>query len=69
MHLHGLTKPPVKADLPIYINMLGVPGQYKSSFNVRPCHKLNFSCCASKDGFHRVTYVTGPENTTLIYKI
>ena len=39
MHLHGSQaqeKLPVKADLAIYINMLGVPGQYKSvySFNV-----------------------------------
>ena len=32
---------PVKADLAIYINMPGVPGQYKSTCSV---YKLNFSC-------------------------
>ena len=41
----------MKADLAIYINMLGVPGQYKSVALVLG-YKLNFSC-ANRDGFRR----------------
>ena len=55
VHLHGLTglrKAPVKADLAIYINMLGVPGQYKS-VSLMLGYNLDFSCYANKDGFHR----------------
>ena len=42
----------MKADLAIYINMLGVPGQYKSVALMLD-YKLDFSCCANKDSFHR----------------
>ena len=45
-------KPAVKADLAIYINMLGVPGQYKSVALMLD-YELDFSCCANKDGFRR----------------
>ena len=50
VHLHGLTgsrKPPVKADLAICINMLGVPGQCKS-VALMLGYKLDFSCCVNK---------------------
>ena len=54
---HAQEKPPVKADLAIYINMLGVPGQCKSVGCVALMlgYKLDF-ICANKDSFHRVTY-------------
>ena len=46
----------MKADLAIYINMLGVPGQYKS-VALMLGHKLDFSCCAIKDGFRRDSHI------------
>ena len=49
-------KPPVKADLAIYINMLGVPGQYKS-VALMLGYKLDFSWCADKDGFRRDSHI------------
>ena len=55
MYLHGLTglrKSAREADLAIYINMLGVPGQYKS------VEAINFiSCCPNKDGFCRDSHI------------
>ena len=53
VHLHGLTgqeKPSVKADLAIYTHVLGVPGQYKS-VALMLSHKMDFNCCAYRDGF------------------
>ena len=49
-------KLPVKAELAIYIKMLGVPGKYKS-VALMLGYKLNFSCCASKDGFRRDSHI------------
>ena len=46
----------MKADLAIYINMLGVPGQYKS-VALMLCFKLDFSCCANKNGFRRDSHI------------
>ena len=45
-------KPPMKADLAIHINLLGVSGQYKSVALLLG-YKLDFSYCANKDSFHR----------------
>ena len=36
--------------------MLGVPGQYKS-VALMLGYKLDFSCCANKDGFCRDSYI------------
>ena len=44
-------KQSVKSDLAIYINMLGVPGQYKSVAWMLG-YKLDFSS-VNKDGFRR----------------
>ena len=46
----------MKADLAVYIDMHGAPGQYKS-VALMLGYKLNFSCCANKDGFHRDSYI------------
>ena len=32
--------------------MLGVPGQYES-VALMLSHKMDFNCCANRDGFHR----------------
>ena len=60
VHLHGLTgsrKASCESRLGyIYISMLGVPGQYKS-VALMLSYKLNFSCCANKDGFHRDSHI------------
>ena len=49
-------KPPVKADLAIYINMLGVPGQY-NSVALMLGYKLDSSFCANKDSFCRDSHI------------
>ena len=36
--------------------MLGVPRQYKS-VAIMLGYKLDFNCCANKDGFHRDSYI------------
>ena len=56
VHLHAQEKPPVKADLAIYISKLGVPGQYKS-VALMLGHKSDFSCCANKDGFRTDSHI------------
>ena len=40
----------MKADLAIYTHVLGVPGQYESVALVLT-HKIDFNCCANRDGF------------------
>ena len=46
----------MKADLAIYTHVLGVPGQYES-VALMLSHKMDFNCCANRDGFCRtVTY-------------
>ena len=45
-------KPSVKADLAIYTHVLGVPGQYES-VALMLSHKMDFCCCANRDGFHK----------------
>ena len=42
----------MKADLAVYISMHGAPGQYKS-VALMLGYKLEFSCCAIRDGFRR----------------
>ena len=39
----------MKADLAIYTHVLGVPGQYES-VALMLSHKMDFSCCANRDG-------------------
>ena len=41
----------MKADLAIYTHVLGVPGQYES-VALMLSHKMDFNCCANRDGFH-----------------
>ena len=43
----------MKADLAIYISM---PGQYKS-VAIMLSYKLDFSCCANKDGFRGGSHI------------
>ena len=40
----------MKADLAIYTHVLGVPGQYES-VALMLSHKMDFNCCANRDGF------------------
>ena len=49
-------KQAMKADMVIYINMLCVPGQYKS-VALMLGYKFDFSCCANKDGFRRDSHI------------
>ena len=60
----------MKADLAIYINMLGVPGQYKSVALILG-YKLDFSCCANRNSFRRdshLYYFTGIHLTASVYR-
>ena len=45
----------MKADLAIYTHVLGVPGQYKS-VALMLNHKMNFYCCANRDGFCKFSH-------------
>ena len=60
LHVHGLTqaqeKPSVKADLAIYTHVLGVPGQYES-VALMLSHKMDFNCCANRDGFRKSSHI------------
>ena len=46
----------MKADLAIYTHVLGVPGQYES-VALMISHKLDFNCCANRDGFHKSSHI------------
>ena len=48
--------PSVKADLAIYTHVLGVPGQYES-VALMLSHKMDFNCCANRDGFRRESHI------------
>ena len=59
VHIHHLTasrKPSVKVDLAIYTHVLGVPGQYES-VALMLSHKMDFSCCANRDGFCKSSHI------------
>ena len=45
----------MKADLAIYTHVLGVPGQYES-VALMLSHKMDFNCCANRDGFHKSSH-------------
>ena len=46
----------MKADLPIYTHVLGVPGQYES-VALMLSHKMDFNCCANRDGFRKSSHI------------
>ena len=46
----------MKADLAIYTHVLGVPGQYES-VALMISHKMDFNCCANRDGFHTDSHI------------
>ena len=46
----------MKADLAIYIHVLGVPGQYES-VALMLSHKMNFNCCANRDSFRTDSHI------------
>ena len=46
----------MKADLAIYTHVLGVPGQYES-IALMLSHKMDFNCCANRDGFRRDSHI------------
>ena len=59
MHLHGLTgskKALSETDLAIYIHVFGVSGQYES-VALMLSHKMDFYCCANRDGFCKSSYI------------
>ena len=69
MHLHGLTglrKAIWKADLAIYIHMLGLPGQC-SSAALMLSYKLDLSCYANRDGFCKSNYIFKMIYTHIVY--
>ena len=43
------------ANLAIYTYVLGVPGQYES-LALMLSHKMDFNCCANRDGFHKSSH-------------
>ena len=45
----------MKADLAIYTHVLGVPGQYES-VALMLSHKMDFNCCANRDGFRKSSH-------------
>ena len=46
----------MKADLAIYTHVLGVPGQYES-VALMLSHKMDFNCCANRDGFRKSIHI------------
>ena len=46
----------MKADLAIYMHVLGVPGQYES-VALMLSHKMDFNCCANRDGFRKSSHI------------
>ena len=40
----------------IYTHVLGVPGQYES-VALMLSHKMDFNCCANRDGFHTDSHI------------
>ena len=46
----------MKADLAIYTHVFGVPGQYVS-VALMLSHKMNFNCCANRDGFCKSSHI------------
>ena len=46
----------MKADLAIYTHVLGVPGQYES-VALMLSHKMDFNCCANRDGFRKSSHI------------
>ena len=50
----------MKADLAVYIDMHGAPGQYKSVALILG-YKMDFSCCANRDGFRRDSRILTPK--------
>ena len=54
----------MKADLAIYTHVLGVPGQYES-VALMLSHKMDFNCCANRDGFRTDSHISSnmPRNT------
>ena len=47
----------MKADLAVYIDMHGAPGQYKS-VGLMLGYKLDCSCCANRNGFRRDSHIS-----------
>ena len=46
----------MKADIAIYTLVHGVPEQYESvALMLR--HKMDFYCCANRDGFHKSSHI------------
>ena len=45
----------MKADLAIYTHVLDVPGQYES-VALMLSHKMDFNCCANRDGFRKSSH-------------
>ena len=45
----------MKVDVAIYTHVLGVPGQYES-VALMLNHKMNFNCCANRDGFRKSSH-------------
>ena len=54
----------MKADLAIYTHVLGVPGQYES-VALMLSHKMDFNCCANRDGFRRDSHNYNDEATSM----
>ena len=46
----------MKADLAIYVHVLGVPGQYES-VALMFCLKMDFNCCANRKGFRKSSHI------------
>ena len=46
----------MKADLAIYTHVLGVPEQYRS-VALMLSHKMDFNCCAKRDGFCKSSHI------------
>ena len=52
----------MKADLAIYTHVFGVPGQYES-VALMLSHKMDFNCCANRDGFRKSSHIYSYEET------
>ena len=58
----------MKADLAIYTHVLGVPGQHES-VALMLSHKMDFNCCANRDGFCKSNHIRDYDSILIILAI
>ena len=58
----------MKADLATYTHVLGVPGQ-DESVALMLSHKMDFNCCANRDGFRESSHIYRDYEFLLVFSL